>query len=71
VYSLMQFIGIFVGGVVGGWGLGIAGERGVFYLLAAVGLLLALHSWSGKRMTPLLEPEELKKYKLGRSYDIE
>ena len=71
VYSLMQFVGIFVGGVVGGWGLGIAGERGVFYLLAAVGLLLALQSWSGKRMALLLEPEKLKKYKLGRSYDIE
>ena len=30
VYSLMQFLGIFAGGVVGGWGLGMAGEQGVF-----------------------------------------
>ncbi|WP_366110193.1 MFS transporter [Acidithiobacillus sp.] len=57
VYSLMQFLGIFVGGVVGGWGLGIAGEKGVFYILAAVGLLLALQSWNGKRMALLLGPD--------------
>nr|WP_298171758.1 MFS transporter [Acidithiobacillus sp.] len=57
VYSLMQFMGIFVGGVVGGWGLGIAGEKGVFYILAAVGLLLALQSWNGKRVALLLEPD--------------
>ena len=57
VYSLMQFLGIFVGGVVGGWGLGIAGEKGVFYILAAVGLLLTLQSWNGKRMALLLGPD--------------
>ncbi|MCR0968478.1 MFS transporter, partial [Acidithiobacillus ferrooxidans] len=57
VYSLMQFLGIFAGGVVGGWGLGMAGEQGVFYLLAVVGLLLALQSWNGKRVALLLEPD--------------
>ncbi|MCR2832301.1 MFS transporter, partial [Acidithiobacillus ferrooxidans] len=56
VYSLMQFLGIFAGGMVGGWGLGMAGEQGVFYLLAVVGLLLALQSWNGKRVALLLEP---------------
>nr|WP_225981877.1 MFS transporter [Acidithiobacillus ferridurans] len=61
VYSLMQFLGIFAGGVVGGWGLGMAGEQGVFYLLAAVGLLLALQSWNGKRVALLLEPDYSQK----------
>lgn len=44
VYSLMQFLGIFTGGVVGGWGLGWIGVQGVFYILTAVGLALALQS---------------------------
>jgi hypothetical protein len=35
----------------------MAGEQGVFYLLAAVGLLLALQSWNGKRVALLLEPD--------------
>ena len=61
VYSLMQFLGIFVGGVVGGWGLGIAGEKGVFYILASVGLLLALQSWNGKRVALLLKPDYFQK----------
>jgi hypothetical protein len=37
--------------------LGIAGEKGVFYILATVGLLLALQSWNGKRMALLLGPD--------------
>ncbi|MHB8117054.1 MAG: MFS transporter [Acidithiobacillus ferrivorans] len=61
VYSLMQFLGIFVGGVVGGWGLGMAGEKGVFYILAVVGLLLALQSWNGKRVALLLNPDYSQK----------
>ncbi|MHB1266771.1 MAG: MFS transporter [Acidithiobacillus ferriphilus] len=61
VYSLMQFLGIFVGGVVGGWGLGMLGEKGVFYILAGVGLLLALQSWNGKRVALLLQPDYSQK----------
>ncbi|MHB8236495.1 MAG: MFS transporter [Acidithiobacillus ferrivorans] len=61
VYSLMQFLGIFVGGVVGGWGLGMLGEKGVFYILAGVGLLLALQSWNGKRVALLLKPDYSQK----------
>ncbi|MCE5387588.1 MAG: MFS transporter [Acidithiobacillus sp.] len=45
VYSLMQFLGIFAGGVVGGWGLGWIGVQGVFYILTAVGMALALQSY--------------------------
>nr|WP_226856989.1 MFS transporter [Acidithiobacillus concretivorus] len=57
VYSMMQFLGIFVGGVLGGWGLGLAGDQGVFYILTAVGIILAIQSWNGKRMALLLSPD--------------
>ncbi len=59
VYSLMQFLGIFTGGVVGGWGLGWIGVQGVFYILTAVGLALALQSaFAGGAMNKLLAAEE-------------
>ncbi|MFA7496802.1 MAG: MFS transporter [Acidithiobacillus sp.] len=57
VYSMMQFLGIFVGGVIGGWGLSLAGDKGVFYILAVVGVALAVQSWSGKRTARLLSPD--------------
>lgn len=57
VYSLLQFLGIFVGGVVGGWGLGVFGEDGVFYILAVVGALLTLQSWNGRRLSRLFAGE--------------
>ena len=58
VYSLMQFLGIFVGGVVGGWGLGMVGVAGVFYILTAIGVLLALQSLGSGRLTVLLASEQ-------------
>lgn len=39
VYSSLQFMGIFVGGVAGGWVSGFAGARGVFLFAAAVALV--------------------------------
>ena len=59
VYSLMQFLGIFAGGVVGGWGLGWIGVQGVFYILAVVGIALALQStMAGGAVGKLLAAEE-------------
>ncbi len=39
IYSSSQFLGIFVGGVVGGWAQQSAGDVGVFALTAALALL--------------------------------
>ncbi|MCE5360023.1 MFS transporter [Candidatus Igneacidithiobacillus taiwanensis] len=59
VYSLMQFLGIFAGGVVGGWGLGWIGVQGVFYILTAVGIALALQSSvAGGAIGKLMAAEE-------------
>src|SRR5690348_17790079 len=38
IYSSSQFLGIFAGGVVGGWVHQAAGTAGVFYFAAAVAL---------------------------------
>jgi MFS family permease len=45
IYSSTQFLGIFVGGAVGGWALGAAGATGVFglgLLIAAIWLSVAV-----------------------------
>ncbi len=42
IYSSAQFLGIFVGGVVGGWAHQTAGTAGVFLLTAAIALLWLL-----------------------------
>ncbi|WP_308389834.1 MFS transporter [Acidithiobacillus sp. AMEEHan] len=44
VYSMMQFLGIFSGGVLGGLGLWWIGARGVFALISIVGCVLALYA---------------------------
>ncbi len=62
VYSLMQFLGIFAGGVLGGWGQGMFGDRGVFYLLSAVGIILALQALvSSGSITALMSAEEARR----------
>ncbi len=47
VYSVSQFMGIFVGSAVGGLALGRIGAPGVFWMIAFVGLLLMLQNISG------------------------
>ncbi len=47
VYSVFQFMGIFIGAAVGGWELSRIGARGVFWMVAAVGFLLVAESVSG------------------------
>ena len=42
VYSSLQFLGIFVGGVVGGWAHQHGGSAGVFALTAAIALVWLL-----------------------------
>ena len=42
IYSSAQFLGIFIGGVVGGWAHQTAGTAGVFLLTAAIALLWLL-----------------------------
>jgi MFS family permease len=71
LYSSLQFLGIFVGGVVGGWANQTGGTTGVFALTAALALLwllaaatMAQPSYLTTRLLPIgdgpaAEPESL------------
>ena len=71
LYSSLQFLGIFVGGVVGGWANQTGGTAGVFALTAALALLwllaaatMAQPSYLTTRLLPIgdgpaAEPESL------------
>jgi MFS family permease len=71
IYSSAQFLGIFVGGVVGGWAHQTGGSAGVFTLTAAIALLwllaaatMAQPSYLTTRLIPIgngqaSEPESL------------
>jgi MFS family permease len=71
LYSSLQFLGIFVGGVVGGWANQTGGTTGVFALTAALALLwllaaatMAQPSYLTTRLLPIgdgpaTEPESL------------
>ena len=53
IYSSSQFMGAFVGGVLGGWGLGHIGIDGLFMLLAAILLLWCLLALTMQSPKPL------------------
>jgi MFS family permease len=62
LYSSSQFLGIFVGGVVGGWAHQHAGSNGVFVLTAAIAMLwllaagtMAQPSYLTTRLVPIAD----------------